>query len=246
MRTISSPVLTSRNEPVPYVFLASPGSKQVWPNSAACWSPRMPDSGRPPIAEPLASPYVLARGLDLGQHRARHAHQVERLGSCQSSVSRSISSVRLALVTSVTWRPPSLPPVRFHSTQLSVVPNAQLAVLRPLARAVDVVEQPRDLRAGEVGGERQAGDVAQPVDALVAGQLAHEPAGAGVLPDDRVVDRLAGLAVPHHGRLALVGDADRLDVARLDVGVGHRAVDHRAACSARSRSRRARPSPPSG
>src|SRR5215207_4457348 len=45
-------------------------------------------------------------------------------GPCQSSVSRSISSVRLALVTSVTCRPPSLPPVRFHRTQVSVVPNA--------------------------------------------------------------------------------------------------------------------------
>ncbi len=45
-------------------------------------------------------------------------------GSCQSSVSRSISSVRLALVTSVTWMPPSVPPVRFHSTHVSVVPNS--------------------------------------------------------------------------------------------------------------------------
>jgi len=31
--------------------------------------------------------------------------------------------VRLALVTSVTWTPPSGPPVRFHSSQLSTVPN---------------------------------------------------------------------------------------------------------------------------
>lgn len=47
-----------------------------------------------------------------------------RLGSCQSSVSRSISNVRDALVTSVTCRPPSLPPVRFQSTQVSIVPKA--------------------------------------------------------------------------------------------------------------------------
>ena len=31
--------------------------------------------------------------------------------------------VRLALVTSVMWTPPSAPPVRFHSTQVSVLPN---------------------------------------------------------------------------------------------------------------------------
>ena len=123
MRTISSPVLTSRNEPVPYVFLASPGSKQVWPNIAACWSPRMPDSGRPPIAEPLASPYSSLEALISGSIE-RGTPIRSSASSCQSSVSRSISSVRLALVTSVMWRPPSLPPVRFHSTQLSVVPNS--------------------------------------------------------------------------------------------------------------------------
>jgi hypothetical protein len=40
-----SPVCSSRNEPVPYVFLASPGRKQAWPKSAACWSPAMPAIG---------------------------------------------------------------------------------------------------------------------------------------------------------------------------------------------------------
>ena len=41
-----------------------------------------------------------------------------------------------------------------------------------------------------------------------------EVGGAAVLPDDRVVDRLAGLAVPDDRRLALVGDADRGDRRR--------------------------------
>jgi hypothetical protein len=39
--------------------------------------------------------------------------------SSQSSVSRFISIVRLALVTSVMWRP-----VRFHSSHESIVPNS--------------------------------------------------------------------------------------------------------------------------
>ncbi len=43
--------------------------------------------------------------------------------SSQSSVSRFISMVRLALVTSVTCTPPRGPPVRFHSTQESGVPK---------------------------------------------------------------------------------------------------------------------------
>ena len=37
------------------VFFASPGEKHVWPNSAACWSPRIPAKGRPPTALPTAS-----------------------------------------------------------------------------------------------------------------------------------------------------------------------------------------------
>ena len=36
-----------------------------------------------------------------------------------------MSIVREALVTSVTCTPPSMPPVMFHSTQASVLPNAR-------------------------------------------------------------------------------------------------------------------------
>ena len=45
--------------------------------------------------------------------------------SSQSSVSRSISIVRLALVTSVMCRPPSVPPVRFQMSQVSMLPNSR-------------------------------------------------------------------------------------------------------------------------
>jgi hypothetical protein len=41
------------------------------------------------------------------------------------SVSRSISIVRLALVTSVMCWPPSTPPVRFHRHQVSMLPNTR-------------------------------------------------------------------------------------------------------------------------
>ena len=43
----------------------------------------------------------------------------------QSSVLRSISIVRLALVTSVMCRPPSVPPVRFQISQVSMLPNSR-------------------------------------------------------------------------------------------------------------------------
>src|SRR5690606_19109580 len=51
-----------------------------------------------------------------------------------SRVSRSISIVRDALVTSVTCTPPLGPPVRFHNVQVSVLPNTR-SPLSALARA---------------------------------------------------------------------------------------------------------------
>ena len=47
----------------------------------------------------------------------------------------------------------------------------------------------------------------------------------GVLPDDGVVDRLAGLAIPDDRRFALVGDADGGEVGGFDAGLGERPPD---------------------
>ena len=46
-------------------------------------------------------------------------------------------------------------------------------------------------------------------------ELLAESGGAAILPDDGVVDGLAGGAVPDDGGFALVGDADGGDVAGL-------------------------------
>ena len=50
---------------------------------------------------------------------------IEAIFSSHASVFRSNSSVRLAFVTSVMCRPPSLPPVRFQMTQVSMLPNSR-------------------------------------------------------------------------------------------------------------------------
>ena len=92
----------------------------------------------------------------------------------------------------------------------------ELAALGPLTGAVDVVEDPRDLRPGRVGVGQKAGLVLPFVRRLV------HAGGARVLPDDRVVDRPPGLFVPHHGGFALVGNAQRFDVPRVGVQVHHR------------------------
>ena len=133
--TGSLPVLSSRNAPVPYVHLASPGAKQAWPNSAACWSP---------IAAPMttpgstwvARPCTVALGRTCGSI-ARGTSNASPNPSSQSNVRRSISMVRLALVTSVTWTPPLTPPVRFHTSQVSIVPNSTSPVAARRRRSGD-------------------------------------------------------------------------------------------------------------
>ena len=96
-------------------------------------------------------------------------------------------------------------------------PEQQFTAVGSFADPVDVVQEPADLGAGEVGGQRQAALGTEPVLALVTTEFAHEVVGAGVLPDDGVVDRLSGLLVPQQGGLALVGDADGGDLVGGDV-----------------------------
>ena len=92
-------------------------------------------------------------------------------------------------------------------------PRGKLAGLGAVAGAGDVVEQPGDLGGREVGIEHQAGAFGDPA-AAVAVPLA-EWGGAAVLPDQGRADRLAGLAVPDDGCLALVGQPDGRDPVKL-------------------------------
>lgn len=77
-------------------------------------------SGREVRVRPYASASEEGR---MAGSIARGIPKMSSNSSSQSSVSRFISIVRLALVTSVAWIPPSGPPVRFHNTQQSVFPN---------------------------------------------------------------------------------------------------------------------------
>ena len=77
-----------------------------------------------------------------------------------------------------------------------------------ITRAIHLVENPGQFRRGEIGVEKKAGLFRH--HGFLAGIL-HYRADIGrtpVLPDDGVMDRLAGGAVPDHGGFTLVGDAD--------------------------------------
>ena len=100
----------------------------------------------------------------------------------------------------------------------------QLAALGPRLRAGDVIQQPLEFRAGEIRVQHKSRLAADERGLAGALELVAGGGGAAVLPDDGVGDGPARGALPHDGRLALVGDTDGGDViggeAGLEDGVG--------------------------
>src|SRR4029453_19684602 len=85
------------------------------------------------------------------------------------------------------------------------------------------------LRAREVGCERQPVVEPEAILAAVVRQLGADLVGTRVLPDDRVEDRLAAVAVPDHSGLALVGDPERRDVVGPGPGLAQGSIHNVAA-----------------
>jgi hypothetical protein len=97
-----------------------------------------------------------------------------------------------------------------------------------VARHIALADQPFDLRAGEVGVEHEPGALADERRVAGVAELVAAARGAAVLPDDRAVERLAGVAVPGHDGLALVRDADPGERAAVDAGGVERLLRDRA------------------
>ena len=172
-----------------------------------------------PAIGTLATPSdveTLAVHLARRPHLRQHARAARRAAAAARRPTASVwmlnSSVREALLTSVTCTRaagelPDQPGVDGAERELARPRRARARRARCRAssgswcREIGVDHEP-GLRAGS----------ASPAPSRL--QPLAEVGGAAVLPDDRVVDRLAGRAVPDDRRLALVGDADRGDVAR--------------------------------
>ena len=131
--------------------------------------------------------------------------------------------MRLALEGSVANSPPSVPPVRFHSSQLSTVPKARSGESGGRARS-PVAQEVGDLRGGEVRVEHQPRPLPHHGEVAVALERGADVGRAPVLPDDGPVQRPPAGAVEGDQRLALIGDADgrhgapRLGEAAPDLG----------------------------
>ena len=136
----------------------------------------------------------LGGGLDFGQHAHGDAHVCSdlRIPFEGADVHQQgtgcvgyVGDVNAAVNT--TGQVPDQPGVG--------VAEEQVAAFCALACAFNVVQDPLDLGAGEVGREVQADDVVVLANALFACELFNDFLGAGVLPDDCVVDGLTGVLV---------------------------------------------------
>ena len=122
--------------------------------------------------------------------------------------------------------------------------EGELAALGPVARAGHVVEHPGDLGAGEVGVDDQAG-LARGSSGSRPSRLQPRRRAAAVRRSCQTMALwigCAGRAVPDHGGLALVGDADGGDVAGGEAGARQGLAGDGELRVARSPAGRARPS----
>ena len=84
----------------------------------------------------------------------------------------------------------------------------QIAALGALTCTGDIFQQPVEFCAREVGVDHKAGFCPEYLGQSLFLEAVTVFACAAALPDDGVVNRLAGMLIPHDGGLALVCDAD--------------------------------------
>ena len=189
-----------------------PGAKQAWPTVAACWSPAMPVIGS-------GAPNSVGGGGRRTARCSRGPRAAPRAGcsrrrrrsSSQSCRWMSKSIVREALVASVACTAAAGQPPEQEAVDRA---EGELAALGRGARARHLVEQPGELGGREVGVDRRG--------RCAPGRSGSWPSAtssrqrAAVRRSCQTIARWTGApgrALPEHRGLALVGDADRGDLA---------------------------------
>jgi hypothetical protein len=158
----------------------------------------------------LAVAKYVARGKHLRQHAVGHAQQAEQ--GVVPAVCADVEEHRARGVRHVGG-------VHLPARELPQQPavdgtEGELALRGQRVRAGHVVEEPAHLGGREVRVDDKPRGGADRLRVTRLAQLRAGRLAAAVLPDDRVVDRLACAAVPQHGGFALVRDAHAGEVAR--------------------------------
>jgi hypothetical protein len=121
------------------------------------------------------------------------------------SLPMSNSSVRLALVQSVAK---TFPPVSRWMRYVSIVSDNGLAPLLSFAAIVGLFSMSQRILTRKSRYQSSARSCATRLGLALLGESAADGIATPILPDQRVVQRLAGLAIKHQHGFALVRDAD--------------------------------------
>jgi hypothetical protein len=89
-----------------------------------------------------------------------------------------------------------------------------------------VLENPLELRAGEVGVDHKAGFATDRSGEPAGFEAIAHRSGATVLPDNGIADRTASFSLPDYGSLTLIGDANRGDVICREARLFERLSGH--------------------
>jgi hypothetical protein len=117
-------VFISRKQPVPSVFLTSPGWEHAWPTKAGLLVAENSGDGNARRRRERGFAVHLAARAHLRKHGSKNLKCRKQLSS-QSSVCRLRGWVRPAFVTSVTCTPPFALPVRFERRKVSTLPKSK-------------------------------------------------------------------------------------------------------------------------
>ena len=94
------------------------------------------------------------------------------------------------------------------------------------ACTINIVENPADFGRREIRIEPQTGLFRHPRLVTLALERSTIFRSSTVLPNDCVVNALAGRPIPHHSRFPLVGNTDSRHISGTNPGVLHRVCCH--------------------
>ncbi len=95
---------------------------------------------------------------------------------------------------------------------------SQVTAFRSLSRPRYLIQDPLKLGSREIGIQHES---RLPLNPIASAFCSHSIAGSRrstILPNDRVVDRIAGAAIPNHGRFSLIGDPNGMNCISTGYG----------------------------
>jgi hypothetical protein len=156
------------------------------------------------------------RGPDLGQNCSRCAD-----GSEQFVIPRLAVQIEEHSAGSVAW----IGDVEATICQIPDEPGidgaeGEFATIGFFAGPGNMIEEPANFASGKVGIDDETGFVFYQFGLAGFFEIFTKIGRSSVLPDDGVVNRSAGFAIPNYGGFALVGDAESGDVFAGEFGFG--------------------------